>query len=41
MVITVADGVGQELIAENMKEMGWDPSGNALLLVLVFGYLGR
>ncbi|XBH97327.1 hypothetical protein VPH35_127011 [Triticum aestivum] len=32
MVIVVAEGAGQKLIAENMKEMGQDASGNALLL---------
>lgn len=32
MVIVVAEGAGQKLIAENMKEMAQDASGNALLL---------
>jgi 6-phosphofructokinase 1 len=32
MVIVVAEGAGQKLIAENMKAMGQDASGNALLL---------
>lgn len=32
MVIVVAEGAGQKLIAETMQSMGQDASGNALLL---------